>query len=318
MYTGGLENHPDVVDQLAATRPLLGNAAAVLRAVRDPWRVAAALQRHGLPSPRCQRAGTSAALGGQWLLKRQASAGGAGVREWRGTLPRTFDAERCFLQERIIGRSCAAVYVAAAGRAELLGVTEQLIGADWCGARGFQYCGSVGPLRLADATLEQFRSVGQCLAAEFQLAGLFGVDAIVNRRGVWPVEVNPRYTASIEVLERALGVPAVRWHVEACLDRRLPPSPGPTSGPRRWCGKAILFARENIEIDERLCQGMLNDRSCADAWPSVADVPAAGSHIAAHRPIMTLLSAGRGRQMVLSELQTGAARWHEKLAARRT
>src|SRR5687767_10917006 len=43
MYTGGLENYPELVDQIAAERPLLGNSGSVLREVRDPFKLAAAL-----------------------------------------------------------------------------------------------------------------------------------------------------------------------------------------------------------------------------------------------------------------------------------
>src|SRR5438105_1796271 len=37
LYTGGLENHPDLVDEIASQRPLLGVAGDGLRAVRDPF-----------------------------------------------------------------------------------------------------------------------------------------------------------------------------------------------------------------------------------------------------------------------------------------
>src|SRR5687767_11650245 len=34
MYTGGLENHPALVDRIATQRPLWGNSGTVIRAVR--------------------------------------------------------------------------------------------------------------------------------------------------------------------------------------------------------------------------------------------------------------------------------------------
>ena len=41
MYTGALENHPALVDRLAASRPLDGNPGPVLRRIRDPFQVVA-------------------------------------------------------------------------------------------------------------------------------------------------------------------------------------------------------------------------------------------------------------------------------------
>ena len=36
IYTGALENHPGLIEQLAALRPLLGTSADAVRAARDP------------------------------------------------------------------------------------------------------------------------------------------------------------------------------------------------------------------------------------------------------------------------------------------
>src|SRR4029079_4231062 len=39
IYTGGLENHPALVDRISETRPLWGNDGAALRRIRNPWSV---------------------------------------------------------------------------------------------------------------------------------------------------------------------------------------------------------------------------------------------------------------------------------------
>ena len=44
------------------------------------------------------------------------------------------------------------------------------------------------------------------------LRGLFGVDFVLRDGIPWPVEVNPRYTASVEVLEFAAGIRALTLH----------------------------------------------------------------------------------------------------------
>ena len=49
MYTGALENHPGLLKKLAAQRPLYGNAADVVRRVRDPFAVARVLTEAGFP-----------------------------------------------------------------------------------------------------------------------------------------------------------------------------------------------------------------------------------------------------------------------------
>ena len=56
--------------------------------------------------------------------------------------------------------------------------------------------------------------LGQVLAAGCGIRGLFGVDCVEENSVFWPVEINPRYTASVEVLEYASGLPAL-----ACTGR---------------------------------------------------------------------------------------------------
>ena len=200
MYTGGLENHPQLIERMESLGRLWGNTADCLHRVRDPGAVCQALRRHGLNAPPVAENADDLPTDGSWLVKPRRSAGGSGVAPWRGG---GSPGPHFFFQQRIEGEPCGAVYVAAEGQAIFLGATRQLLGGNLPNVNEFRYAGSVGPLPLASALVEAFRSVGQALANEFPLSGLFGVDAIVVDRAVWPVEVNPRYTASVEILERA-------------------------------------------------------------------------------------------------------------------
>jgi predicted ATP-grasp superfamily ATP-dependent carboligase len=159
-------------------------------------------------------------------------------------------------------------------------------------ARDFQYCGSVGPLPLAHQTLEQLKHLGQALAAGFHLQGLFGVDCIVRDGVPFPVEVNPRYTASVEVLELAGRISALDLHRRACTasSELAPPAPGKQRGV---VGKAILFARATLRFPEN--GPWLARRSLTDVWavPAFADIPGPGTSIGSGKPILSLFCRGR-------------------------
>lgn len=310
-YTGGLENHPDLVDRIAAARLLYGNPGEVLSRVRNPYQVAAALEGDGLRSPAvCKDALPN--VGGPWLRKPLHSCGGsrihfAGQADAAGRSAANDLIELAvggegswYLQQFIKGMSCSAVYVAAGGGATLLGVTEQLVGCSWAGASDFRYCGSLGPLPLDARSLASFQQIGNCLARAFSLAGLFGVDAIWTDEGIWPVEVNPRYTASIEILERALGIAAVALHVAACRDNLLPTTPAATI--RCYCAKAILYAHANVTLGNAISKlaGRLNS---SPTWPVIADVPRTGTMVASGQPLTTVLASGPARLAILQQLQ---------------
>lgn len=296
MYTGGLENHPRLVDRIADQRPLLGNPGSVLRKVRDPVLLAETLTSAGLNAGQVCRHPDNVPTDGTWLVKRVDSAGGSGVRVWRGDDP---PPRRAYYQQRIIGRPCAGVFLADGRRALLLGVTEQLVGTDWLNARPFHYAGSLGPLDLGPALADEWSRIGTVLAEQFGLVGLFGVDAVVRDGRVWPVEVNPRFPASVEVLERAGGFSAVTWHVAAC--QRELPAAAPTFRAG-WQGKGIVFAgREGAVTRELLAHARTQNAQCPQL--AAADLPAVASQIPAGRPILTVFAGGATRDQLVQRLQ---------------
>jgi uncharacterized protein len=300
LYTGALENYPALVDTLARIRPLWGNPAEVLRRVRHPQRVADALGGRGLPCPAVTFDARCLPRDGSWLRKSLRSTGGAQVSRFdQSTSVGGAAAEDYYFQQFVEGAACSAVYVGAGRKAALLGVTRQLIGAPWTGAGGFQYCGSVGPLALSGDVTEHFVQIGDVLAHEFELVGLFGVDAIINAQGVWPVEVNPRYTASVEVLERAVGLRAMELHVAACQAAELTASHAIFT--RLRCGKAILFATSRLEIDADL--DVPANQAETSPWPALADIPARGTTIEPGWPILTVLCEAPSEREVIDALR---------------
>src|SRR3990172_5650817 len=81
MYAGGLENRPDLVRQICEARPLWGNPADTLTAVRNPFEVSRCLDRAGIPHPECRSTADGLPRDGSWLSKPVASCGGSGIEE---------------------------------------------------------------------------------------------------------------------------------------------------------------------------------------------------------------------------------------------
>ena len=279
MYTGALENWPELIAKI--DRPLLGNSAEVLSAVRSPERWTACLQAQGLPCPAIAEGPPSI---GAWLLKPRRSAGGFGIRQYAS---QAFNAGTHFLQQRIEGDACSAVFLAGGHGAICLGVTQQLIGTPWLNASRFHYAGSIGPLILPPQGARRWRDVGAVLAEKFHLRGLFGVDAIMRNEIPWPVEINPRYTASVEVIERCLGHALIQ---RPNADVRLPTSMK-RKGP--FCGKAILFARRTFAFpaDGPWLDAMKDNVDLDET--EYADIPHAGDVIEQGRPVLTIFASAQ-------------------------
>jgi predicted ATP-grasp superfamily ATP-dependent carboligase len=310
LYTGGLENHPDLVDRMAMIRPLLGNPGAVLRAVRDPALLSDVVRQGACQFPDWRPTSDGLPTDGSWLRKGYRSAGGAMVQSWRGGSSEA----RYYFQRRIEGRSAAAVYIAARTRARLLGVTEQLVGAAWTGAPPFRYAGSLSPLPLRDQQESTLIELGDRLAGVFGLEGLFGVDVLLAGDVIYAVDINPRFPASVEVLERCYGFSAVELHVAACGEGRLPATLGQEDGCLH--GKALLYATQRCHAGDRFSRLAREAIDRGDAWPQVADVPAAGSIIEAGRPMMTVFAAGGTWASLDERLRDAVAHWQTSVAPR--
>jgi predicted ATP-grasp superfamily ATP-dependent carboligase len=275
IIAGGLENHPRIVRALEFSRRNEGTPAARLAAARDPFRVAAAFSRAGLPCPRVRRDPPPAAEARRWLEKPRRGCGGRGIAFAGGSdRPRS----GVYFQEWIDGLPCAAVFEGAAdGSVRLLGVTRQLVGEAALGALPFAYCGSLGPWALPWSADAAFERIGGLLADQFGLRGLFGVDAVLVGEVPYAVEVNPRYPASAEILDRAAF--------------------GLAPGPTLW--KAVLFARSDLVFDAELRDALEAELAAGE---ELADLPMPGSAIAAGQPVLSAIgpadSLGAGHDRV--------------------
>jgi predicted ATP-grasp superfamily ATP-dependent carboligase len=306
MYTGGLENHASLVERIAAERLLAGNGGSTLRRVRDPHRLGETLRAAGLAAPPTACTAVGLPHDGTWLAKPLRASGGMGIEPWRGPQPGRAGPPPagCYFQQQVAGEPHAAAYVAAQGESRLLGITRQLVGTEWVAAKPYHYAGSIGPLRCDSRLREQFEAIGRRLARQFGLVGLFGVDAVVDGGTVWTIEVNPRYTASMEVLERAGRFSAVGMHLAACRSGALPEAAA-ASSPTCW-GKAVLYARRDRRIGTAFAA--FAERAMEAGFDAeLADIPRRGADIAAGRPVATVLAAGAEPGAVLAALCRRAA-----------
>ncbi len=310
MYCGALENYPGLVDRLAAGRPLLGNSGATLRQVRNPFLLASTFARHGLAFPETVRTLDEIDSGRSWLRKPRMSAGGLAIEPVTANLSADVDGtNRYYYQCHVAGQPCAAVFVAAGGESRLLGITAQRFFNQAHRGSLFCYAGSIGPWPVSSSQASQIERIGQVLAQQFSLKGLYGVDLVLDDQTVWGIEVNPRYTASVEIIERTSSLRAIPIHWDACRHGRLPDVPQPAQDC--CAGKRILYARKDLVVSD-LASSELRACNRPAEPPLVADIPPAGTPIACGRPMVTLLADGPCLAQVESQLHE-AQHWIETL-----
>jgi len=272
-YLSPFENHPSVVDELARGRSLWGNSSSTLEGVR--------LQIHRFNARLAFGTLKSGPDFARWLVKPRASGGGHGIRWWNPGDPVPSGS---YVQSYVEGEPSSIVFAAASGACVPLGLTRQLIGDAAFGVDGFRYCGSVVYSPAQSGLLGSATSLARETAQRFPLVGVNCIDFIAQGGVAVPIEINPRWSASMELLERAYGVSMFAIHAAACTGSALPHFDLGRARPTHFAvGKAIVFARRDIV--------------CGDTTPwlddtDIRDVPHPNERIGAGRPVCTVFATG--------------------------
>ena len=324
MYGASFENHPDLVDRLACGRKLLGNTSDALRRVRDPLELMRVLRAGGFafpetywvdvgagqvgqvgqvgqggagasPAPTWDVVGAGLAPARRWLWKPLAGGGGTHV-VWADQI----SCRAGVMQQFIEGMPCSFAFVANGRQAQVIGLTEQLIGLSEFGASGFRWCGNLAPPRLEAESLRvmwtEAQAIADCLTAAFGLRGLNGVDFIWQAGCIWVIEANPRPSASLELFETPDGHPLFDLHVRGCLGKALPVIEPDLDLPAPARGKAVIFAVHNLTVGD------------TQEWArhDLCDIPLANEHILRGHPICTALAEADTAEQCLRRLHQQA------------
>lgn len=297
MFTGGLENHPRLLDNIQRIRPIAGIHGQSLQNLRHVPEWSSHLLSRGLRVPGYLEMAPDTGPDVRWLAKPYRGSGGRGIFRTQDSPPPGF-----FLQEFIPGQSRSASFCFHEHRWEFLGATLQIPPQPWLHSTGFQYSGNIGPIELKNQERQDLESIAESLAEFARPCGLLNLDYILSDDHAIPLEINPRYSASMELLELALGRSLIDEHLQGtgwghlCHTLKQPPS-----RPGGVLGKAIYYARESFRFPDHLPEF----KDSADLWavPEFADIPASGQSISPGQPVLSLFAQGTSPDAVLSKLK---------------
>ncbi len=305
VYGASLENHPAEVARLGQERQLLGNTPETLKRVRNPILLAAALQAGGFAFPQTILPGQGVTVDTtrRWLWKPRRSGGGHGIRLWPSErLP-----EEGVLQEWLVGMVGSAAFVANGQQAVLLGLTEQLVGRRAFGATGFRYCGNLLPPRLTPdelaVLLPELQTLVIHLTQVFALRGLNGLDFVWHNGHIWTIEVNPRPSASLELIDIAYGIRVFDAHVRSFTGQLPNFELEQALANGMAAGKAILFAPHDVRLGD----------TSGWAVQGIRDIPHPGEQIKHQHPVCTILTTGVTPTVCLHKLWLKAAKVKQSL-----
>lgn len=307
-YASGLENRPELLSKLISESgcQLYGNTSSALQQVRDAVALSHNLRQSGFHAPETYLPDNRPPDSDRrWLIKPLKSGGGHGIvpADQRRTIP-----EGSVFQEYISGKPCSFSFVSDGNNCLILGITEQLIAAKSYTGRDFGYVGNLFPLETSDQKklYETVASIARWLTANYGLKGLNGVDFILQGEDCWVIEVNPRYSASMELFERAYEFPMVKLHVLACRGdwqevKRLVEG---LTIERTFCQPKCVWIKKVIYTKKSKralpTRGEWTDEQM-QAWAcrmhdrGLRDLPYPGDVIGARRPVATAIVSGASK-----------------------
>ena len=149
-----------------------------------------------------------------------------------------------------------------------------------------------------------YAAVAAAVCEEFCLVGVNGIDFVAKRSVPYAIEVNPRWCASMELVERAFGLSVFGAHAAACRDGVLPDLDVARAGPADAVGKAVVFARDDVTAGDTRAW-------LADA--DVRDVPQPGARIRAGHPVCTVFATAGDEAACHASLVERAQRIYAQL-----
>jgi len=318
LLSTGLDDSPDVLFELNDMIPILGNHPRVIERIRDKMKFFQELERLEIPHPETAMAESfeevrkrAKDIGYPVLVKPSKGFGGVGIRKAQG--PKELKQalhhaylidEKVLIQEYISGISASVSLISSNNETITLTLNEQLLGVNELGQEEpFGYCGNVVPLVTNGSVMNRCKNTAEKITSHFGLVGSNGIDFVISKEGVpYIVEVNPRFQATLECVERVLGINMVEAHMKACLQGILPIIAKKTAV---FCTRLILFASQRLVVPD------------LSVLEEVRDIPLPEIIIEKGEPVCSIVREGADRNSSLRKARIIAESICKSLQPRR-
>ena len=216
----------------------------------------------------------------QFILKPLQGSGGYNINLLNNDSDIQFNDGKYILQEYIQGVNVSSSVLASKNDAKTIMntrlLTENDIGID----NSFVYVGNILPLDsktiLADVNdidkvNNTMNETSESLAHKFNLIGSNGIDYILNEKGLYIIEINPRIQGTFECVEKSLNINMLEAHIRACQGEIMD-----IPKPKYYAYKKIIYSPtrmkyEKIDLD------------------NIYDLPHIGSITEKSEPLLTII-----------------------------
>jgi len=291
---------------------VLGPTAEQIKYFRDIEVLSESIIRSGqsdvLRFPKTVNSLSDVGSGLGWLSKSRSGCGGFHIKrtsEWRSP---TVDPNKSYFQREILGQSIGTVFSCRQSHVHLLGITAAITSHVHESLVGIQpvlppmaYRGSYGVIDISNLLRNAMCSWAHSLTRKLNYTGIIQADWIIDGNKAWLLEINPRWTASMENIEWATGQNL--FSIQAGFDDELKTTLRGTVAitqpfPAKTLYKAIQYASTPLIVSREQSDEMLLNKFnrfekhnlCLSNLNGWGDIPQVGTAISAGHPIASFFT----------------------------
>ena len=245
----GFEGKYDVLRQANEILPLYANSLPVFKSLENPNSFFETLKLLEVPFPQVNLSANSfEELGSDWILKDLGSSGGRGIKKTVGRKSRNSE----YFQKQLSGTTVSLSFFADGKNFIPLGYSKPATIQQ--SNLPFVFCGLDGPIELDNSIDQEALRISKLIVQKFKLKGFNGIDFLVFNRAVYFIDLNPRITASFEILQESYNFCFFEKHIH--LTGRSPantliPKSFPVIQKKIFSGFRIIYAKSDFYMNEQ-------------------------------------------------------------------
>jgi uncharacterized protein len=326
LLTGGMEHRGSWVDRCHRHSERAGATGAQLRSMRtlanwDKWAVTSEL---GWPRTISHENFVSIAMDSMrrssWLVKNLESGGGMSTTDFEEQDLRQ-NLDGIYFQERMPGETIGVTFLSSQVSSTFVGAMGTWPHKAHAANKPYVYRGSYGPIPLSRTNIDKLQRFATIAGRESGLLGLWQADFLLHEGELTLLEINPRWSASMDLLDNVLDMRLVEKHdasvrgtissiaMEKIASRACEEALFST---KHLLGKLIVYADHPCLVSssqsefwwsKRWTMDMSHEFNCS----RFADIPTAGTRIPAGGPILTVVASGSEMESILIALESAEA-----------
>ena len=230
----------------------------------------------------------------QFILKPLQGSGGYNINLLNNNPDIELNDMKFIMQEYIKGINLSSSTLATKNNVKTITNSRLLTMNDTEKNNSFKYIGNIVPLtdksimsNIAeiDKINHKLNETSQNLSQKFNLIGSNGIDYILNEKGLYVIEINPRIQGTFECIEKSFGINMLEAHIKACQGKiiKIPQ-------PKYYSYKKIIYSPTKMKY------------APIDA-NNIYDLPHIGSITEKEEPLLTIIDKSKSFEEVYEKIE---------------